>query len=262
MRKYMALARVARRTMLAYRGGFIVHVLGATLALVALFYLWRAIFAASTALEGYTWEQMKAYLLVAFLSSMLVAWFGEWRVAEKIMDGEVAGDLVKPLDFQRARLAEVVGAVAIELVVSAVAVAVILVAFGSMVMPGGLHAALFAVSFVAGLMLKFTVVYAVALVCFWTTGYLGVVWARTAITNLLSGALIPLAFFPGWLRGLAQALPFQGIVATPAAIYLEQVDARTAVRLIAVQAAWIVALWWVGRFMFSRGVRQVTIHGG
>jgi ABC-2 type transport system permease protein len=225
-------------------------------------YLWRAVLGASTSLQGFDWEQMKAYLLLAFVSHTLVSWWGEWRIAMRIIDGTVATDLVKPVDFQRARLAEVMGAGVVEAILSAVVVAGALLVFASVATPHGWRWALFAVSFAAAIPLKFALVYVTTLLCFWTTGYLGITWARIAITDLLSGALIPLVFFPQWLRGLAMVLPFQGVVSSPALIYLEHVDSGRALELIAIQIAWIVGLWMLGRLMWHRGVRQVTIHGG
>ena len=56
-----------------------------------------------------------------------------------------------------------------------------------------------------------------ALLCFWTVNGVGLIWAQTAVVNLLSGALVPLAFFPYWLRAFAAWAPFQGIIATPLA---------------------------------------------
>ncbi len=260
--KYVAHGRAALQAATAFRSALVIDVVGSLFGLVALFYLWRAVLGASGSLQGYDWRQMKAYLLLAFLSHTLVSWWGEWRTAMRIVDGTVATDLVKPVDFQRARLAEAAGAAVVEVVLSAVVVAGALVVFSSVATPHGWRWALFAVSFAAALLLKSVLVYATTLLCFWTTGYLGITWARIAITDLLSGALIPLVFFPGWLRGLAMALPFQGIVSSPAVIYLEHVDNRRALELIAIQIAWVAGLWVLGRLMWQRGVRQVTIHGG
>lgn len=262
LRAYVSFGRAALRATTAYRSALYVQIAGSLFALVALFYLWQALFAASDSLQGFTWPQMKAYLLIAFLANTLLSAWGEWRMAQRIMDGSVATDIVKPVDYQKARLSEVLGASTIELVVSSIALLVVIAAFGSIFVPGAGAAVLFAVSFVAGLVVKFGLVYATTLLCFWTTEYMGISWARMAITNLLSGGLIPLAFFPGWLRGIAMVLPFQGLVATPASIYLEQVDLLTGLGLVAIQIAWAIGLWWLARWMWTVGFRQVTIHGG
>jgi ABC-2 type transport system permease protein len=73
---------------------------------------------------------------------------------------------------------------------------------------------------------------------------------------------VPLTFFPDWLETIAQALPFQGIVYIPAAIYLGRVQGEEALRLVSLQLAWVLVLWVAGRLLWRRGIRQVTVHGG
>ena len=80
-------------------------------------------------------------------------------------------------------------------------------------------ALLFLPSVALGFVIKFLVSFLAALLCFWGVG---LIWAQTAVVNLFSGALVPLAFFPNWLRAFAAWAPFQGIIATPLAIYQGQ----------------------------------------
>ena len=224
--------------------------------------LWRAIYDGRAALAGMNWEQMKAYLLVTFVCNALLSYYSETRISGKILDGSITADLLKPLDFQKARFAETLGSTVVEGGLTAVILVISLAATAGVATPDPLHAAIFALSLAASLLVKFGIVYIAGLLCFWSTGSLGIVWARTAVTNLFSGALVPLSFFPGWLERLSLALPFQSIVHTPAAIYLEQVDTIGALRLLALQLVWGIALWYAGKLMWSRAVRQITIHGG
>lgn len=262
-RKYLSLAVIAMQNSLARRAMFVVNMGSGLLYLLATFFLWRAIFAGRELLAGYTWEEMKAYLLVAFLTNTLLSWYSETRIAGQVLDGSVAMDLLKPLDFQTARLAETLGTSVFEGGLGALMACAALLVFGGIMPPASLSlGCLFALSLVASLLIKFGVVYLAGLVCFWTSSGLGIIWARIAITSLLSGALVPLSFFPRWLELLALALPFQGIVYTPASIYLGRVTDAQALRLIAVQWLWVAGLWLAGRLLWRWGIRQVTVYGG
>ncbi len=262
-RKYRSLARIAMQNSLAHRGAFLVNMSASLIYVAAMFYLWRAIFANQSRVAGYSWEELKAYLLVAFLSSTLLSWYSETRIAGQVLDGSVAMDLLKPLDFQAARLAETLGTSVFEGGVTALMVCLVLVLFRGVIAPPDIAmAALFLVSLAAGLLIKFGVVYLAGLICFWTSSAIGVIWARAAITSLFSGALVPLAFFPPWLETLALALPFQGIVYTPAAIYLGRVNTLGALRLVALQFIWVLLLWLGGKLLWRWGVRQITVYGG
>lgn len=91
---------------------------------------------------------------------------------------------------------------------------------------------------------------------------MGIAWMRAAITNFFSGALVPLAFFPGWLEKLSLLLPFQGIVYIPASIYLGRLEGLQALQSVGLQLLWIIVLWLGARLMWNWAVRQVTINGG
>lgn len=262
LRPYVALARTAARGIIVHRLNFTLGLFGVLFQLLALLSIWGVLLRSGTSVGGYTWPEMRAYLLIAYGTSALVSSFTDMRLAVRIRDGMVAVDLTKPVDFQRARFAESIGVAGIELLSTAVVCTVVLAVVGGVAVPPPDQLALFALSVVLVLPLKFCLMYLAALLCFWTENIFGVFLARTAITNLFSGALIPLTFLPGWLHALALGLPFASITFTPALIYLERATGADAWRLIAIQAAWVVALWFGSRLAWRGAVRQLTVHGG
>jgi len=110
--------------------------------------------------------------------------------------------------------------------------------------------------------LKFLIVYVSTLACFWTQNYMGVQWARLAVVNLLSGALIPLVYLPHWLATAAQWSPFAGLTSTPALIFLGRVDVRDGLVLVFVQLAWVLVLWFGARLVWRKALRRLTVNGG
>jgi ABC-type uncharacterized transport system, permease component len=263
MKKYVSLAVCSMQNTLSYRLSFVLNFLGSFIALLATYFLWRAIYDGQSELAGFDWNQMKSYLLVTFFANSMLSYYSESGITNKVMDGTVAMDLLKPLNFQKARLAESLGSCVLEGLLSALLISVLAIAAFGIPMPvDGVSGILFAISMLSSILVKFGIVYCTALICFYTTSGFGVIWARMAVTNLLSGALVPFAFFPDWLRNVAMALPFQGIVNTPTTIFLGMSDTREAILLIAVQWFWIAALWLLGRSMWGWAVRQITIHGG
>jgi ABC-2 type transport system permease protein len=261
MRSYRALIRATARAALAYRLNLLLGLGAVLVQLIALLAVWRVILAQSS-VHGFTWPQMRAYLLVAFAAGTVVSLMGDFRMAFRILDGDVALDLVKPIDYQRARFAEAIGGLWIEVVLIAVVVGVTLALTGGVDVPGGPGLALFIASMLLLVPLKFLIVYVSTLACFWTQNFMGVQWARLAVVNLFSGALIPLAYLPGWLATTAQWSPFAGLTSTPALIYLGRVDLRHGLALVAVQLAWVLALWFGARLVWQAALRRLTVNGG
>jgi ABC-2 type transport system permease protein len=265
MRKYVAIGKTSMEVLFVYRASFALNLLGTVFYVVAMFYLWQVIFLGKAGnLGGFTWPQMKAYLLVAFLMNSLISWFDEGYMARDVRMGRIATDLVRPIDFQTKRFAEAIGPLPVLLVSALMVSAVAIVAFDGISPPSSpVSLTLFALSAALAILLNFGIIYCISMLAFWTTGMTGIRVGRVAVQNLFSGALIPLAFFPGWLRTVAAVLPFQGLVSTPALIYLgDKMDGPTTAAMIGVQAFWSVAFLLLGRAIWRGAVKAVTIHGG
>jgi len=263
-RKYLAFSKASLQIMLVYKSSLALNLIGTIFYVVAMFYLWQTIFLNQPgALGGFTWSEMKAYILVAFLLNSVLTWYDEWVMARDIREGTVAVDLARPIDFQAKRFADAIGPIPIELFSAVVVGAAVALFFGGIALPADpAHAALFLISACLATLTKFGLVYCVSMVAFWTTGVTGISVGRVAIQNIFSGALIPLVFFPDWLRAVAAVLPFQGLISTPALTYLGKMDGPTTAVMIATQAAWAVGLLLLGRLAWRGASRVVTIHGG
>ncbi|MFK7692694.1 ABC transporter permease [Paenibacillus sp. HJGM_3] len=262
-RKYITLAKITMQNVIAYRSTYFISLLGSLIFVMATFYLWKAVFENQDQLSGYSWDQMKAYIFVTFLTNSIISWYSETRISRKIISGEVAIDLLKPLDFQKARASETVGSSLMEGCMAAILIILVLLLTKGMPQPKSWDMMiLFVISLIASIWIKFNLIYLASLLCFWTTNGMGIAWMRAAITNFFSGALIPLAFFPNWLEMTAKLLPFQGIVYIPASVYLGKLEALEAMEQIGLQIIWIAVLWYCGKWMWNWAVKQVTINGG
>jgi ABC-2 type transport system permease protein len=262
-RKYYSLGKTSLQNSIAYRSSFITNMCASLFFAISLFYLWKTIYTGKSLIAGYSWDEMKAYLLITFISNTLLSWYSETAISKKILDGSVAMDLLKPLDFQKSRLAETLGTGLFESLIGIVMACIILVLYTGIMTPSSPYIwLLFLISMSASVFIKFGVIYIAGLCCFWTSNPFGIAVARAAITNLFSGALIPLTFFPGWLKNLALSLPFKGIVYTPASLYLGRISGTAALREITIQIFWAVLLWFLGKLVWNSAVKQVTIYGG
>ncbi|MET7468040.1 ABC transporter permease [Micromonospora sp. NPDC005686] len=261
---YLSLSRMAWSTVLAYRTEFLLQLVGSAVQAVALFAVWRALFVGDTdgSLAGLSWDQMKGYLFVSFLTGTILSSFTDGQLALRVLDGSVALDLVRPIDYQLARFAEAIGYLLGELMVVVVMGGVLLMVFGGAPLPDAPQAALFLVSLAAVVPLKFALVYAVGLACFWTGNFTGLTLSRIAVTSILSGALVPIALYPQWLQTICVFSPFPGIVSTPALIFLGEVQGAEALSLVGLQLLWIVLLWLATRLLWRAALRRLVVHGG
>jgi ABC-2 type transport system permease protein len=261
--KYWSVFITALQQAMAYRGRTLLTFLANLIWVVMLYYLWQTVYAGTGVIEGFSWTQMRSYILLSYAITMLLSFGSAGRMMAPIRTGEIAQDLLRPLDYLYSQFAMTLAAAVIEGGLSIL----VTLALGSLVFgllpPVSLTALLlFLVSIVLGFLIKFLVTFLTTLLCFWTINSLGLLWAQSAIINLFSGMLIPLAFFPAGLRTLAEWLPFQGIVYTPVMIYLGQIQGPALIPAMVVQVGWVAILWIGARLFWSRAIRALDIQGG
>jgi len=261
--KYLSLALVTLQQAITYRLPTLLTFLSNFVWVLILLFLWQTIFAARGQVGTFDWPRMRTYILVSYVVNSLVTHYSESEVIYAIREGQIAVDLIRPVDYMAARLAGAAGSALFEGALGGVAA----LALGIFVLhvqpPASPGAALaFAVSIALAFLVRFLISYLVSLFCFWTANGLGLMWARAAVSNVLSGALIPLQLFPGWLRSVAAILPFQALVSTPVLIYQGQRAGTGLLLALGVQVGWAVALWLLARALWIPCVRRLTVHGG
>lgn len=262
MKKYMKLANISMQQTIAYRSNFFISIMVTALLFLSSFFLWRAIYGTENTLALYNWNDMKSYLLVTFVCNTLLSWYSESAISRKIVSGEVALDLVKPLNFGKARLAETLGASFFEAITILVISAVLIVTLRIQVPFQIINWIAFVGFVLMGVFIKFYIVYIFSLLTFYTAAYEGVLWMRAAITRLLSGGLLPLSFFPGYMQMILDKLPFKYIVAIPADIFLGRVGFNEMKMIFLEEVLWIAALFIMSEALFKVCIRKVTIYGG
>jgi ABC-2 type transport system permease protein len=227
--------------------------------------VWRALYHQQGAVEGYDRAGLLTYIVVS--QTMFTLQFGvrAWVMIEgKVRTGEVAIDLVRPVDFQGMILATAVGA-AVHILLTNMVPKFTLFCVAGMVQPpaSALALGLFPVSVALGFLIVFGVEFLIGISAFWLVEIRGlytmVMWGVAAF---FSGYFLPMEFFPGWLKGVAQALPFPSMVYTPSAISVGSLAGLAAIAAVLKQLAWAVALVGVGRLLFAMAHRRLVVQGG
>lgn len=228
-----------------------------------LYALWDAAFSESGTIAGYSWDEMRTYILLAYGINALVGWRVGGQMMGMIRTGEITREITRPLNYRSTQLATAAGMSIVEGVISLV----LILALGTLlfdVQPpdSPLAAALFTIALLAGFVIKALCVFLISLLCFWTLNSVGLMWAQQAVISVLSGTLIPLAMMPGWLRFVAEWLPLRGIVSTPLQIYLGKSTGYDLAGLLALQFGWLAVLWVFSDWAWRKAFNAVEIQGG
>lgn len=88
----------------------------------------------------------------------------------------------------------------------------------------------------------------------WVIEYL-----RTAVGTLLSGSLLPLAYYPWGLGDAFAWLPFAAMAWAPLAIFTGSGNPAT---LLVSQALWVIVLWPVANWLWRSNREKLVAYGG
>jgi ABC-2 type transport system permease protein len=97
---------------------------------------------------------------------------------------------------------------------------------------------------------------------FYTLSVRGIRSASIALADFLSGAIIPLPFFPEPVREVVELLPFAAMQNAPLRIYSGSFIGAEAARAVGLQAFWLIVLLVAGRLLMRRALRRVVVQGG
>jgi ABC-2 type transport system permease protein len=227
--------------------------------------LWRALYAGRDAVAGYDRSSLLTYIMVAqTLITLQFTIRTVWLMEGKIRTGEVALDMIRPIDFQAMILATGAGAALHTLLFNMLPKFALFAATGVAGPPATSTAfLLFLVSMPLGYLVQFGIEFLLGLSAFWLVEVRGLyTFVMWGLCGLLCGYFVPLEFFPDWLGALARAAPFPSIVYTPAAIYTGTLSGETAIAALGVQVAWAAGLLGAGRALFATARRRLVVQGG
>lgn len=246
----------------ASRGYFITGMLGNFVQAVVLYYVWKSIFTYQETVNGFTWEMMKQYVFVSFLCSNVFSMGFEMNTAQRIIQGDIILDLLKPLPYRSMLFFHMLGTAWMELTVSTVLSGSIYLAVNGIRSVSPVRSILFFLSLFLGACMKFQIQYLFSLLCFYTDNAYGVTKAREVLTNFFSGALVPLGMFPDILRELAEWMPFQGILYTPCGIFTGTFLLQECPKKMLLQIFWILLLRAAGTVLGKKAFGVISMYGG
>ncbi|MCL2360432.1 MAG: ABC transporter permease [Defluviitaleaceae bacterium] len=207
----------------------------------------------------YIWLQ-QAFVSLFFL------WFYDNSIFEAIETGAIAYELVRPMDlYSRWFSINAANRVSRTLLraVPLIAIALFLPHPLRLVIPADLvRWGLFAISMVLalGVVLSFSMLVYIS--AFYTINSAGSRLIVGIAADFLSGAYIPLPFFPGTVRTVAELLPFGSMQNMPLLIFSGYLEGAAVLRGIGLQVFWLVVLVVVGRFWMSLALKRVVVQGG
>ncbi len=258
---YFEFARKAFSRESTYRVEVFTSVGSLVLRVYLLRSLWTALYAQNAAPATIPLHAMITYATVALLMSLVLEVDGTRLIRDKVREGTIATDLMKPISQPLYWFSDGAGQTLFHAltIVPSLAFALFLVHVD--VPSPGVFAA-FALSFVLGYFVNFLLNFLMNVIAFWTLEAFALQMMVRWASDLLSGQILPLVFFPGVLGAIVQNLPFAAIYSTPLRIYIGDLPASAWPAALGVQCAWIALFALIAALAWRFAEKRIIVQGG
>jgi ABC-2 type transport system permease protein len=260
--RYAAVASLAPKFYLAYRGWVWMDLFTRALAMTIFFYFWQSVYAQNDTIGGLGLAQTLNYILLAQTFGQAVSVDALGAIGYMMREGMIGIELLRPLDFQMARYSMSLTDSLIAVIVSLPLLLLGVLAFGLQLPTNPLVWLAFFISLVLGHAVLYMFMWLVGCITFYTTEVWGLSVLIWSISQFFSGTLIPLTMLPDWLRNIANILPFGQAIFVPISILSGVTPLSDVPRLWLIQLLWLVSTFVASRVVFRIAVRKVTVQGG
>lgn len=182
-------------------------------------------------------------------------------INDKIRSGEIAMDLMKPMNFMAYTFSIYIGENIANFVFRTIPLAVIAVVFWRTFIVDFHFIGLFLISLILSFILNFIYSFIIGLIAFW----LMVTWPLNMLLNSIykffSGVWIPTFLLPFGLNLVSSVLPFKYIYSCPMNVILAT-DFKTAAMQLLYQLLWCVSLYVLSLIIWTCGRKKLVIQGG
>ena len=270
-RVYWLIMRTSMAERFAYRSDFALGTLFRFLPIITQIFLWGAIFGTmdakntDTKIAGYKYGEMVAYYLMAMLARAFSSMPGlSSGIARDIREGTLKKYLIQPIDMLGYLFWYRVAHKLVYYVVATIPFALVFYLCRSYFpgWPDGLTLVGLVVSLNLAFLLGFLIESLLGLIAFWFLEVSSLLFIYMMLNYFLSGHMIPLDLLPGWTHTMVEILPFKYLAYFPCALALGKYDHAAMGRELMLEVAWVIALIWLNRWVFARGLRRYGAYGG
>ncbi|MGI8793878.1 MAG: ABC transporter permease [Acidimicrobiales bacterium] len=263
MRLWWELAKREFRRTSTYRGATIAGVFTNTVFGFIQAAVMLAVFSQRDVVGGFDATDALTYVFVTQGMLMVISAFGgSGEIGERVRSGDVVTDLFRPVDFQLYWLTRDLGRALFHALARGIPPFLVGAMAFDLRLPSPVQAVAFVVAVALANVASFGFRFLLGLTSFWLLDDRGPVQLANFIWLFLSGFILPITFFPGWLEGLARLTPFPAMVQVPVEVFLGKYSGVGLIGAFGGQLIWIAALLGAGRIVVSAATRKVVIQGG
>jgi len=259
---YLTTIRTAIQQQFQYRAATYMYLVGMVAEPVIYLVVWSTIADQSGGtVGGLTAGEFAAYYIVWTLVRTMNIVFTPYGWEERIREGELSGQLLRPLHPIHYDLAWFAGG-KVPWVLFYLPIAVVLtLVFNPTFDVRPIEIAVFAIAVWGAYLIRSFYQSALGLITFWTTRVGALFQLYITLELLLSGRLVPLTLMPEWVQTVAWFLPFRWTFYFPIQTLVGDLSNQQLVGGLAMQVTWTLIGIGLFSLVWRHAIRRYTAVG-
>lgn len=204
----------------AYRTHSMVSILVGPVYFIIQYFIWKAVYVGNNGMvNGMEFSQILCYYGAITLIGYLIMDFADWNLQMLIRTGKFLTFQLRPINHRFFALSQKIGHRILGFIFEFLPCFFVLeFIFKVDLIPKRIGLSI--ISIIFAFLMNFYVNYCIGMTAFWLVQSSGIRMVYQVISEILSGTLIPLIFFPEALQKMLFFLPFQYITYVPACVVM------------------------------------------
>lgn len=223
----------------------------------------QAFFNGASGAQPISLAQALTFVWIGQALLQLLTWKLDPEVENQVKTGNVAYELVRPLDLYWLWYVRGIAMRVVPTLMRCLPVFIIAALFFDLPAPVSLWAGLaFITSVSFSFLLSSAITTLVIISLFWTLSGEGIQRMLPHLSVLLSGMIVPLPLFPDWMQPFLSFQPLRGLIDIPCRLYTGVIPVSEAFYYFGFQLLWTALIILFGRMLMNKAIHRLEIQGG
>ncbi len=247
-----------------YRMNFIFNFICSFIPIIAMLFLWKAIYSSNAKIGNYDMYLMFSYVILSRFLYLLIVPDFFFDVTDEIESGNLSNYIVRPINYLKLWFFKALGSKSQGIVSQIIPMLLILIicnkeiSFNLSLRNFVLLVITSAISYI----LYFLIFMSVSLLNFWFYEISSWFYTVSFVIEFLSGVIIPIDLLPDILQQILKYLPFKYLIYFPIKTFVGSASTLEIIYGIMIQLIWTIISLILLHFLWMQGRKKYDAYGG
>lgn len=263
MRVFIYFLKTRILSALSYQFNILFMVISSLLVMIINISIWRGLYRNTDYVNGVNLQQMIIYTIISTILGNIFYTNTSGKLAKEVSSGSIAYDMCRPFSYLLRYFGEDIGDICSSFILRGIPM--FLIASFLFVLPvpdSAIHFILFLVSLVFCYCILWLFDAIFGMINFWTVGFGNLAQVSNTLVRILSGAFVPLWFYPDKIQEILYLTPFPYSYQAVVSIYIGKTGFGESVKILCIQIIWVAILFAVLMILYKKANKKIVIQGG